>query len=63
MSPEQFIINFYLKNNPNNMISQLVQMTKNNNSSGVEQFARNLMKEKGRDFDKEFSTFMSQFKG
>lgn len=61
MSPEEFIINFYLKNNHNSMISNLIQMARNNNSDGVEAFARNLMREKGRDFDKEFSVFMSQF--
>lgn len=62
MTPEQFITKFYLNNNPNNLIVQLIGMAKNNNTNGIEQFARNLMKEKGRDFDKEFTTFMNQFK-
>lgn len=61
MTPQEFIINIYLKNNPNAMINKLVEMAKNNNQEGVEQFARNLMKEKGYDFDKEYKTFISQF--
>lgn len=47
-------------NNP--MLNNLVNMAQSGDSKGVETFARNLFKEKGRDFDKEFSQFMSNFK-
>ena len=44
------------------MINNLVNMAKQGNYQGVEQFARNYLKEKGMDFDKEFNSFMSNFK-
>ena len=47
-------------NNP--MLSNLMQMAKGGNNQNIEQFARNIMKEQGRDFDKEFSSFLSNFK-
>ena len=47
-------------NNP--MLSNLIQLAKNGNKQNLEQFARNIMKEQGRDFDKEFSSFLSNFK-
>lgn len=48
--------------NANPVVTNLVTMAKNGDSQGVENFARNLLKEKGQDFDKEFSKFMSNFK-
>lgn len=47
-------------NNP--IISNLIGMAQNGNTQGVETFARNIMKERGRDFDKEFYQFKSNFK-
>lgn len=49
--------------NSNPMINYLIQMGQSGNSKGVENFARNVCKEKGIDFDKEFSNFMQQIKG
>lgn len=46
----------------NPMISNLVGMAKSGNSQGVESFARNLFKEQGRDFDKEFTEFKKSIK-
>lgn len=43
------------------MISNLVNMAKQGNYQGIEQFARNYLKEKGMDFDKEYNSFMSNF--
>ncbi len=48
--------------NANPVVTNLVSMAKNGDTQGVENFARNLLKEKGQDFDKEFSKFMSNFK-
>ena len=59
--PQDFI-NKAINNNSNPLIGNLVQMAKSGNSQGIENFARNIMKEKGRDFDKEFADFMSQRK-
>ena len=46
----------------NLMLGNLIQMAKNGNTQNIEQFARNICKSKGIDFDKEFSSFMSNFK-
>lgn len=47
-------------NNP--MIANLIKMANAGDTEGVEKVARNMFKEKGRDFDKEFSEFRSKFK-
>lgn len=61
-NPEQFIMNT-IKQNSNPMMEQLMQMAKSGNTKEVETFARNVFKQQGRDFDKEFSNFMRQIKG
>lgn len=48
------------KNNP--MLENLVGIAEAGNGGDVEAFARNMFKERGRDFDKEFGDFMSNFK-
>lgn len=50
-----------MQNTPIPMIGNLISMAQSGNKQGVEQFARNYMKEKGMDFDKEFNSFMSNF--
>lgn len=47
-------------NNP--MIQNLINMQKSGNTKGVENFARNIFKEKGLDFDKEYSNIRNMFK-
>lgn len=59
-SPQELINNMINKSNP--VVTNLVTMAKNGDAKGVENFARNLLKEKGQDFDKEFSKFMENFK-
>ena len=44
-NPKQFVINM-LKKNQNPMAIQLMQMVKNGNTNQIEQFARNICKEK-----------------
>ena len=73
MNPTQMLQNFITKglspqkiveqmsgNNP--MMANLVKMANAGDTEGVEKVARNMFKEKGRDFDKEFSEFRSKFK-
>lgn len=60
-SPQEFLKNF-VNNNSNPMLGQLLKMAQNGNSKEIEAFARNVFKEKGRDFDKEFSDFIKQVK-
>ena len=47
----------------NLMIGNLIQMAKNGNKQNIEQFARNICKSKGIDFDTQFADFMKQLKG
>ena len=62
-NPQQLVMKALgIAGNNNPMINNLVNMANQGNSQAVEQFARNFMKEKGMDFDKEFSSFMSNFK-
>lgn len=43
-------------------ISDLIQTAKSGNTKEVEEYARKVFKDNGRDFDKEFAQFMSSFK-
>ena len=61
-NPQQFVINM-LKQSQNPMAIQLMQMAKNGNTNQIEQFARNIFKERGMDFDKSFVEFMKQING
>ena len=60
-SPQQ-LVEKLIMNNTNPIMSQLIQKARNGDTKSVEEFARNLYKQQGRDFDKEFSEFMSNFR-
>lgn len=60
-NPKEMVMNM-LKSNSNPICSNLLTMMQNGDEKGIEDFARNMMKEKNRDFDKEFSEFMDNFK-
>ena len=49
-------------NNSNPMFANLINMAEKGDTKGVEDFARNLLKEQGRDFDKEYAEFRKNFK-
>lgn len=59
ISPKN-ILNKLNINNP--ILSNVVNMAQNNDAKGVETFARNICKQKGLDFDTEFSKFRSMFR-
>ena len=59
VSPQK-IVEQMVGNNP--MMANLIKMANSGNTSGVENFARNMFKEKGRDFDKEFNEFKQKFR-
>ena len=61
MNPREILANFMSKNQ-NPMFNNLINMAQKGDSKGVENFARNLFKERGRDFDKEFAEFMGKIK-
>ena len=60
-NPKDMAINM-LKNNTNPIFNNLMQMMENGDDKGIEQFARNICKEKNIDFDKQFGEFMNNFK-
>lgn len=62
-NPQQLLqraISMNKNNNP--MIANLAKLAQSGNKEEVEQFARNCCKERGIDFDKEFNSFMSNFR-
>lgn len=61
MSPKDMAMSM-LKNNSNPVFKNLLDMANNNETEKLEQFARNICKEKNIDFDKDFADFMNNFK-
>ena len=59
-SPQDTIISIIGNQNP--IINNLMKLAKSGNKSEIEDIARNMCKEKGIDFDKEFPSFMENFK-
>lgn len=60
-NPKQLAINM-AKQNSNPMIANLMKMANEGKTQGIEEFARNIMQERGMDFDSEFANFMQNFK-
>lgn len=61
VSPQQLMSQIAGKSQ-NPMLNNLIDMANKGDNEGVENFARNLFKEQGRDFDKEFKEFMGKMK-
>ena len=62
-NPIQMLKNMIINKNINNpVLKEVITKARNGDSKGVEDFARNFLKEQGRDFDKEFGEFMNNFK-
>ena len=51
-----------IKGNNNPIMKNLVEMAEKGDKEGLENFARNMLKEQGRDFDAEMNEFMKNFK-
>lgn len=63
-NPQQLMIDILegeASSNP--IMGNLLSMAKENRTADIERFARNLAKEQGIDFDKEFSRFKKQYFG
>ena len=60
-NPKQLAMNM-AKQSSNPMIANLMKMANEGKTQGIEEFARNIMQEKGMDFDSEFANFMQLFK-
>ena len=50
-----------MNSNNNPMIANLMSLAKSGNKEQIEQFARNVCKERNINFDEEFPKFMSNF--
>ena len=59
--PKQAVLTLVGPNIPP-VVQNLVEMAEKGDRQGVESFARNLLKEQGRDFDQEFSQIQQIFK-
>lgn len=59
-TPQNILQKMNINNNP--IFSNLISMAQNGDEKGLENFARNVMKEQGKDFDKEFAQFKSNMK-
>lgn len=60
-NPKTFVMN-QLKNSGNPMMKSLIETAQKGDTKSVENFARNMCKERGINFDDEFGKFMKQFK-
>lgn len=58
-SPKQMVMDM-ARENMNPMFNNLIQMAEKNDTQGLENFAKNLYKQKGKDFDKEFGAFKKE---
>ena len=59
-NPQQLMLSYLEQSAQSNpMGANLLQMAKNGDSKGLEQFARNFMESQGKDFDTEFNAFKS----
>ena len=61
-NPQQFVINMLVQNQTP-MGVQLMNLAKTGDKTQIENFARNICKERGMDFDKQFAEFMKQING
>lgn len=61
-NPQQVMLNMLQGMSGNNpMISNVLGMVQSGNTRQLEQFARNVCKEKGVSFDEEFAKFRKQY--
>lgn len=63
-NPKQAVFNM-VGNNNTPMVKNLLEMANNNDIEGIEKFARNYLKEQGRDFDtevKQIQDLLNSFK-
>jgi hypothetical protein len=58
-TPQKLLSDLMLKNP---MMNNLIRMARSGNIQDIENFARNVFREQGRDFDTEFAEFRKNFK-
>lgn len=58
MNPQQLVLQILEQNASNNpMFQNLMNLARNNKTSEIESIVRNVSRERGVDFDKEFNNF------
>lgn len=60
-NPKEAVLGL-IKGNSNPIMKNLVEMAEKGDFEGLQGFARNLYNQQGKDFDKDFSDFMNNFK-
>ena len=61
-NPQQLMLTYLEQQSQSNpMMSNLLNMARNGDTAGLEQFARNLVTSQGKDFDTEFKNFKEKF--
>lgn len=61
-NPKEMVMQMLGQNNTNPIFNNLMDMANKGDTKGIENFARNLFKEQGKDFDAEFNKFKNMFK-
>lgn len=64
-NPQQVMMSIMengIKNSPNPVLSNLFQLAQDGRTEEIESVARNMFKEQGRDFDKEFNSFKKKMR-
>lgn len=62
MNPIEMIKNMVINKNINNpVLKEVITKAQKGDTKGVEEFARNFLKEQGRNYDEEFNKFCNQF--
>lgn len=59
---EQFVLNLLAQRSGNPMIQNLMDLAKKGDTVAIEQIVRNIAKERGIDYDKEFNSFKRAIK-
>lgn len=61
-NPEQIMLNLLEQRAGDNPIAKnVLELAKDNQTSAIEQFARNFVQSQGKDFDTEFNSFKRKF--
>lgn len=61
-NPQQLVMNMLQQNAQGNPIfANILSLAQNGNTQGIENIVRNMARERGIDFDKEFNSFRQMF--
>lgn len=61
-NPEQLALNLLAQRSGNPMIQNLIDLAGKGDTAAIEQIVRNIAKERGIDYDKEFNSFRRAIK-